>query len=221
MLGDYSGAKEHFIRARDLDTLRFRADSRINEVNRSVAFSSGAELVDADKIFSDDSPNKVIGSELVYEHVHMTPQGNYLLARAMFPLIARKLAQKAGRSGESDDVLSEAECERLLALTYHDRSRIAAEMLQRLQKAPFTNQLNHNDQVLRLMFKATPSDESLDQTSAQYQWAIAQQPDDRVLHYNYGLFLFDHNRAAAVAQLRMSQPWDGFPVFTPDGVQVQ
>src|SRR5271169_5774831 len=35
--GDYSGAKEHFARARDLDTLRFRADSEINRINRAVA----------------------------------------------------------------------------------------------------------------------------------------------------------------------------------------
>jgi hypothetical protein len=40
MLGDSAGAKAHFLRARDLDTLRFRADSRINDINRSVASSA-------------------------------------------------------------------------------------------------------------------------------------------------------------------------------------
>src|SRR6202158_3973556 len=38
--GDYAGAKKHFLRARDLAPLRFRADSRINDINRSVASSS-------------------------------------------------------------------------------------------------------------------------------------------------------------------------------------
>ena len=52
MQGDYAGAKQHFLRARDLDTLRFRADSRINDINRSVASSTpGAELVDAEAYF--------------------------------------------------------------------------------------------------------------------------------------------------------------------------
>ncbi len=46
------------------------------------------------------------------------------------------------------------ECERLLAFTKFDRSRVVAEMLRRLQEPPFTNQLNHSDQVLRLMMKA-------------------------------------------------------------------
>jgi len=222
MQGDYANAKQHYLRARDLDTLRFRADSKINDINRSVASSApGAELVDADAIFSKESPNGIIGSELVYEHVHMTPLGNYLLARAMFLQIASKLPSEAGHPVTEADVPSQAECEQQLALTGHDRSRIAAEMLDRLQKPPFTNQLNYSDQVLRLMLKAQEPSESPDETASEYEWAIRKNPADRVLHYNYGLFLFEHNRNAAVQQLSLSRPWDGFPVFTPDGVPVQ
>jgi tetratricopeptide (TPR) repeat protein len=221
MQGDSVAAREHYLRARDLDTLRFRADSKINDIHRSVASSSGAELVDADAVFSKESPNGIIGSELVYEHVHMTPLGNYLLARAMFVQIATKLPVGSGRPMTETDVPSQAECEQLLAFTGHDRSRIAAEMLDRLQKPPFTNQLNHSDQVLRLMLKAQESTESPEETAAEYEWAIRKNPVDRVLHYNYGLFLFERNRNAAAQQLSLSRPWDGFPVFTPDGVPVQ
>lgn len=222
MQGDYAGAKQHFERARDLDTLRFRADSRINDINRSVASSSpGAELVDAEAAFSKESPNGIIGSELVYEHVHMTPLGNYLLARAMFLQIAGKMSSESGKAVTEAEVPPEAECEQLLAFTGHDRSRIATEMLQRLQRPPFTNQVNHSDQVLRLTLKAQDSIETSEQTSAEYEWAIRKNPADRLLHYNYGLFLFDFNRNAAVEQLSLSRPWDGFPVFTPDGMPVQ
>ncbi|MBZ5665808.1 MAG: tetratricopeptide repeat protein [Acidobacteriia bacterium] len=228
MLGDYRAAREHFLRARDLDTLRFRADSKINDINRSVAVSSsGAELVDADEIFAKESPNGIVGSELVYEHVHLTPEGNYLLARAMFTQIASKLPKETGQAPSLQDgsipsgVLSQTECEQLLAFTPHDRLRITREMLQRLQKPPFTNQLNHSDQALRLTIKASSPDESPDETVAEYQWAIRKKPDDRILHYNFGLFLFDYNRAAAAEQLRMSRPWDGFPVFAPDGTPIE
>ena len=221
MLGDYAGAREHYLRARDLDTLRFRADSRINAINRSVASSSGAELVDAEAVFSSASPNGITGSELVYEHVHMTPLGNYLLARAMFLQIASKLAPESGHALTEADVPSEIECEQLLAFTGHDRTRIANEMLQRLQKPPFTNQLNHSDQVLRLTLKAQDTGETPDETDAQYEWALRKNPGDRVLHYNYGLFLFDLNRTAALQQLSLSRPWDGFPVFAPDGMPVE
>src|SRR5215472_8416236 len=217
MRGNYAGAKEHFQRARDLDTLRFRADSRINDINRSVTTSSGAELVDADAILSGESANGVIGSELVYEHVHMTPQGNYTLARAMFRQIASRLRNHGGRALQDGDIPAEAECERTLALTNHDQTRIAAEMLQRLERPPFTNQLNHSDQVLRLAIKAQVPDENPSQTAGEYQWAISQKPDDRILHYNYGLFLYAYNPKAGAQELKLSRPWDGFPVFAPDG----
>jgi hypothetical protein len=108
-----------------------------------------------------------------------------------------------------------------LAFTGHDQTRIAGEMLQRLQKPPFTNQLNHSDQILRLTIKASARDENPDQTASEYQWAIRKKPDDRVLHYNFGLFLFDYNRAAAAEQLRLARPWDGFPVFAPDGMPIE
>ncbi len=222
MLGDYQAAKEHFLKARDLDTLRFRADSKINDINRSVASSSqGVELVDADQIFAKESPNGIVGSELVYEHVHLTPEGNYLLARAIFFQIAGKLAKETQQASFSSDPPSQVECEQLLAFTIHDRNRITREMLQRLQKPPFTNQLNHSDQVLRLTIKAGAPDESPDATAAEYQWAIRKKPDDRILHYNFGLFLFDYDRNAAAEQLRMSRPWDGFPVFAPDGTPIE
>jgi len=217
MSGDYAAAREHFQQARDLDTLRFRADSKMNAISRSAG--GGAELVDADAVFAAQSANGIIGSDLVYEHVHMTPLGNYLLAKAMFLQVASKMA--AGHPVTEADIPSESDCERLLALTPHDRVRIAGEMFQRLQKPPFTNQLNHSDQLLRLAMQAEMPDENPNQTAMEYQWAISQKPDDRVLHYNYGLFLFGYDRNASYAELKMAQPWDGFPVFAPDGTPVQ
>jgi Tfp pilus assembly protein PilF len=139
----------------------------------------------------------------------------------MFLQIASKLPSEVGHRTTEADVPTQAECEQYLAFTGHDHARITLEMLQRLQKPPFTNQVNHSDQVLRLTLKAEGPSESADETAAQYEWAIRKNPADRVLHYNYGLFLFEHNRDAAVQQLSMSRAWDGFPVFTPDGVPVQ
>src|SRR5262249_3846466 len=155
------------------DSLRFRADSKINEINRSAAHSfTGTGLVDADAIFAKESQNSIIGSDLVYEHVHLTPRGSYVLARAMFLEIANQIS-RPGHSLQADDVPSQAECERLLAFTKFDHSRVTNEMLRRLQEPPFTNQLNHSDQLLRLMMKADNSDESPEDTTAQYQWALA------------------------------------------------
>ena len=217
-VGDFDGAKEHFLRARDLDTLRFRADSQMNDINRSVAKSSpGVELVDADALFSKESLYGVAGSGLIYEHVHLTPPGSYLLARSIFLQIATQLPSGAGQPLQPQDVPSEAECERLLAFTKHDHARVATEMLRRLQEPPFTNQLNHSEQVLRLSLQAESSNESPNDTATQYQWAIAKNPDDRILHFNFGEFLYPYNPGAAEQQFRLARPFDGFPVVTPDG----
>jgi tetratricopeptide (TPR) repeat protein len=222
-LGDFEAAKEHYIRARDLDTLRFRADSRINEVIRAVAASSGpsVQFLDAQSLFASESRNDVVGSELLYDHVHFTPLGNYLLARAAFEQVVGTLPASVRGSSSSLEPLSEVECERLLAFTAHDRARVAEEMAGRLLCPPFTSQLNHLDQMQSLMLRASGSAESPQETAAQYQWAIAQRPDDLTLHYKFGFFLFDYNRAAAAQEFMAARPNDAFPVFLPDGTQVQ
>jgi len=67
------------------------------------------------------------------------------------------------------------------------------------------------------MMLAENSDEEPSDTAAQYQWAIARRPDDRILHFNYGVFLYPYNPAAAEEQFSVARPCDGFPLVTPDG----
>lgn len=217
-LADYKGAREHYVRARDLDTLRFRADSTINEINSAVATSDrNVALVDADLVLSNASRDGIIGSDQVYEHVHMTPEGNYLLARAMLAPVESSLPG----SPASNEIPSEADCERALALTGYDRARLANEMFNRLQKAPFTNQLNHSEQLFHYAWAVQPPSENPNDTVAQYQWAIASNPDDAILHLHFGQFLFRYNPSAAAEQMSIAQPWDGYPIFLPDGTQVR
>ncbi len=222
-LGNYEAAKQHFVRARNLDVLRFRADSRINEVIRSVATSSGTsvQFLDAQSLFASESRNGVVGGELLYDHVHFTPLGSYLLARAAFGQVVLTLPAAVGGAPSNIEPLSEVECERLLAFTAHDRARVASEMADRLQRPPFTSQLNHFDQLQSLMLRAGATAESPQETVAQYQWAIAQRPDDLTLHYKFGLFLFPYNRNAAAQELMLARPNDAFPVFLPDGTQIE
>ena len=219
MLGDFPAARQRFLQARDRDTLRFRADSTTNNIIRSVAAETGpeVELVDAATLFAAESPHGVPGSELFYEHVHMNPRGNYLLARALFFRLASMLPQAAARPAADGDVPSEADCERLLALTREDRSRVAANVLSRLRRPPFTNQLNHDEQVLKTQGEAEAPSDSYDETGAQYRWAIAQNPDDRLLHLNYGFLLLRRgDPSGAAEQFRSARPYDDASSATPD-----
>jgi len=221
-MGDFEAAKQHYTQARDLDTLRFRADSRINNVIRKVGASAGAQvkLLDTETLFSSDSRNGIIGGELLYDHVHFTPLGNYLFARAAFEQIVAFLPSGTRSSAASTEPLSESECERLLAFTGHDRTRVAAEMADRLQRPPFTQQLNHLEQLQSLILRASGTPENPQDTAAQYQWAISQSPGDLTLHYKFGFFLLDYNRNAAAQELIRARPNDDFPVFLPDGTRI-
>lgn len=217
-LGDSQSARDHFVRARDLDTLRFRADSKINEINRSLPLSTHVTLLDTEELLSQASADGIIGSDLIYEHVHLTPAASYLFAKAIFKEVAEKVP---GSEHAAGDVMSEAECERMLALTNFDRARLAQEMARRLQRPPFTNQLNHAEQLLRYEMQQQSFQENPNDTALEYQWALDRSPDDVMLHYHYGMFLFQYNRQAAAQQFAMAQPWDGFPVFMPDGTRVE
>ncbi len=212
-LGDFAGAKERFVRAQDLDTLRFRADSKLNDVIRSLPGSGpGVGVVDAAAVLAAESPHEVPGSELFYEHVHMNPRGTYLLARALSRQVDSMLPAELRRGAVGADVISEEDCERLLAFTPYDRLRVAGLILAKLERPPFTNQLNHAEEVQRLKSQAEGSADYAE-TVADYQWAIMQNPQDRLLHLNYGFLLHRYDPPAAEQELRAALPYDNAPVL--------
>jgi len=51
------------------------------------------------------------------------------------------------------------------------------------------------------------------ETVADYQWAIAQNPQDRLLHLNYGFLMHRYEPAAAERELRAALPYDNAPVL--------
>lgn len=212
-LGNFAEAQGRFIQARDLDTLRLRADSKINDVIRGLPGADpGVGLVDAAAIFAGESKHQVPGKELFYEYAHMNPHGNYVLARALFQQIAGRLPADLQRGAVSGDVASEEACERLLAFTPYDRARVAGLILAKLERPPFTNLLNHSEEFERVKGEAEASVD-YQEIVAEYQWAILQNPRDRLLHLNYGLFLHRYEPAASEQELRAALPYDNAPVL--------
>lgn len=84
--GDSGAARTLFVRARDLDIIRFRAPSEFNDVIRAAAKQHGAVYVPVSEAF-DSAGAGMPGSALFLEHVHPTQDGTLLIARTFFDAI--------------------------------------------------------------------------------------------------------------------------------------
>jgi tetratricopeptide (TPR) repeat protein len=144
-------------------------------------------LADAEHAFAQESPNGLPGDNLFYEHVHLTFDGNYLLARTLAPQVESLLPEKvAAQVASSQPWPSEADCARRLAWTDWDKQKSLSEIYSRLSNPPFTGQLNHAGQVQKLkaaLDQLIPATQSTGIKVAQNacEDALAEAPDDALL----------------------------------------
>jgi tetratricopeptide (TPR) repeat protein len=209
-MGQFEQARQRYVMARELDTLRFRADDRINEIIRGAASgrtSEGVYLVDAEKALNADSPHDTAGAELFYEHVHLNFEGNYLLARSVVeriePILPRRIAD---HKADGQAVPSADECASDLAYTAWDHWRVANDVLNSyVKRAPFTNQLYHEQRVADEARDVQALADGLSQAvmkevDQQYHQSIDQVPADWWLHWNYGQLLESRENWPAAAE---------------------
>jgi len=189
-LGETAGAQRYFLAARDLDTLRFRCDSRLNDLIRqtvSNCVSKQVSLADAERVFAEQSPDGLPGANFFYDHVHLNFAGNYLLARTLASQVEKLLAGKiVARAAANPSWPSEADCARRLAWSEHDEQAALSDMFVRLSDPPFTGQLNHAEQMQNLkasLEKLSSATQPAGITLARhiYELAVAEAPDDPLL----------------------------------------
>lgn len=82
--GNFTKAKELFLQAKELDALRFRAPQKINEAIYSLAKKHNLSVVNVDSVFQSNSPNGIVGSNLMVDHLHPTFAGYRILGDAYF-----------------------------------------------------------------------------------------------------------------------------------------
>lgn len=130
-------ARAAFERARDLDTLRVRADSRINAMIREAANANSASvrLVDAAFVLGDQP-------DAFLDHVHLSFGGNLRLAQ----LIADAIAPGA--------TPEEAEVARALGFDARAELSMVGQMRERLSRPPYTRQADHRERVAALAARA-------------------------------------------------------------------
>ena len=217
LLEQYENARDRYIRARDHDTLRFRADTRISEVIRATAgrmHRQGVSLVEVVEALDANSPHGLPGEKLFHEHVHLTFAGNYQVARAILSQIEPRVAERLGDTARARGTTpTQQQCADRLA--YNDWSRqetLDTLVHSFLAKPPFTKQLDHKEQVERLgqelqSLQDSLSPEALERIGERYRATIEDAPDDWRLHWDYGQLLAEDLKQydAAAAQYRIVQ----------------
>jgi tetratricopeptide (TPR) repeat protein len=186
-LGRDAEAASEFELACDEDTLRFRADSRINEIIRHTAShreQEGVLFVDSEAAIAAQCPHGLAGGEFLYEHVHLNFEGNYLIARAVAEQVGQVLS-----AGVEHPWPTAEDCARRLG--WNDSTRREAEMdiLSRLNDPPFTEQANNRQQYQRLLkqieqLRPATLPDSLREEKARTQAAAAAAPNDWILQEN-------------------------------------
>jgi tetratricopeptide (TPR) repeat protein len=199
-------AREQLIAARDADALPFRADAELNRIVREAGVRLAAHrvtMVDAEQALGALAADGLPGHDLFLDHVHLTFDGNYQLARLLadqvLPRLPPDLQQTSGLQWAS-----QATVEQRLGLTDWNRVRVYESMLQRFLDAPYTNQINQTDRLTLYARRVKELRESLHprrylETEDVYQAAIRRDPNDPHLHGNFAEFLEAINRGPEAA----------------------
>ena len=214
-LGDFAASLRHFVLARDDDALRFRADTRINDLLRqgsSNRLHEGIAFLDGNEVLAQHSPHGVPGAELLYEHVHLNFTGNYWLARAMAEQItgALKPPVLAGQTPASGEWLSEEGCAAQLGLNDWDRYQTLEILRARLGGVPFTLQLNHAEQFQHLQeeiaqCKSVLARQTPTVSAQRCEQALSSSPKDWMLHQKLAQLLEQSTNSAV--QARAVEEW--------------
>ena len=83
-LNNYDSAKTFFIRAKDLDALRFRAPEEINNVIINLCNEFNFPYVRSDSLLNLKSEDGIVGDNLMTDHLHPNVRGYQLIGNLFF-----------------------------------------------------------------------------------------------------------------------------------------
>ena len=196
-LTNIAAAREHFQLACDDDALPFRTDSRLND----LIAATGRELANDKLVLFDtagalaaNTPSRLCGGEVFYEHVHFNFDGSYQLGRAWAAQVAAMLPAAISGNAVTNGWVSQEACDLRLGLSDWNRSMILQHMVGRLQQPPLSGQLDNAARVKKLemqlqelQFRMTPTNAA--RAMENFQTAMQRTPDDYCLLENVALFL--------------------------------
>jgi tetratricopeptide (TPR) repeat protein len=194
-LGRIDEARRAFIEARDLDVLRFRADTPILRTIRETAqaqAAQGVRLLDLEAALEARTTEHLLGENLLVDHVHLNFRGNFLAAYAAMQTI-REMVPQGGlvEPKQSEEELFKLSQQRLL-YDDHERYRLAMVMYLRKTLPPFAGQIDHDAEIDRLdeeLIGLRRVERVEKDSEAPYLDALERRPLDTYLVLRHGQFL--------------------------------
>ena len=163
-LGRDAEAQRAFRKARDLDTMPWRAPTAHNGVIRAVAKEHGVVLADVEAAFAEAAPAQGVGWEWMVDHVHFSVAGQVLLARTVLHSVAalQAIDLELLRSAEAyRSALGDLPVERVVAYN---------KMGAMLAQAPLYQYNGHNARYLKQLAAMEGQRLSLGERRGVEQW---------------------------------------------------
>jgi lysophospholipase L1-like esterase len=105
--GKTEEAKTLFLRAKELDALRFRAPQEINIIIHRLSIQFNLPLVDIDSLFKAASPDGIVGYNLTVDHLHPNIAGYRMIGKAFLKEMELSHNLPKGiRSSLSDEIIN-------------------------------------------------------------------------------------------------------------------
>jgi len=198
--GDATNARQYYINARDYDALQFRTDSQINQIIRNLPFelnNTNIFLADIEKSLSDPNISEygIAGAQAFSDHVHLTFDGDYFIAKTLFQKIIN--IPDFSHYINATDPPSKAQCAEALAYSAWDQINIFAAVIRACSRPPFLDQVDHDkkqkeaEALLDRRLKLFQKENFFKQCNFLYQQALSKKPDDWQIRFNYGSLLED------------------------------
>ena len=132
------------------------------------------------------------GAECFWDHVHFNFTGNYQLACGLAEQVLSIVPHISPASHPK--FLTEADCAARLAFTQWDKRLVLEQMWQRVQRQPFTDQLDHNKllerwSAQRKQFAKSTDGQGLNAAIQIYRDALKRRPEDWILHHRFAFAL--------------------------------
>lgn len=194
--GNFVEARNRLNQALENDCFIVRATTAVNDMATQVAKETGAIISDVSKAFEQASDNGLTGSNLVYDHVHLTDMGHYIAAKTIWNSIqSSDLAIKSSFTGAFPDF---SVIRKLTGYTASDEAGNLQRIIQAMSNPPFSFQFDAEKKInsFKHSLELIKSQINLAGDVEMSQKALQEQPYNAAISHRIALMYGNSNRAS-------------------------